>query len=373
MSAKEEPARLAYINVTRGFAILLVILVHTAQSIPNLPSIAASLAKSGQFGVQLFFVASALTLCLTAKGIEFTPRKTSAFYARRFFRIWPMYTLGVATYLCVHIATQWRSWPEYAIEPYTLQNILINITLINGLVPGANNVIVPGGWSIGTEILFYLAFPPLYSWAINADSPNRSANRLTLLTTLILIAYALVLRAAEIPLKNNTFPYYFIALQFYVFAAGSALYLHLESSRPNHATANIAARYFLGTLPSIAFSSALLESAMPLTISAVAVSCFYGITTYRSKMEGMTRVASIGNRSFSIYVLHFLFAWHAVRFLYRHIPGLPEGTLGLAIFTPLVTLASYIAAGYTEKYIEQPFIRLGKQVSKRLQSAGEHA
>lgn len=47
----------------RGLAILAVILVHTSQKVDIGAGRLALLAAYGQMGVQLFFVASAFTLC----------------------------------------------------------------------------------------------------------------------------------------------------------------------------------------------------------------------------------------------------------------------------------------------------------------------
>jgi peptidoglycan/LPS O-acetylase OafA/YrhL len=43
-----------------------------------------------------------------------------------------------------------------------LTSISANILLIHGLIPSACNNVVPGGWSIGTEVIFYCLFPMIY-------------------------------------------------------------------------------------------------------------------------------------------------------------------------------------------------------------------
>lgn len=55
--------RFDYIDALRGVAILMVIAVHSSQSVTNLPALVSKVASYGQMGVQLFFVLSAITLC----------------------------------------------------------------------------------------------------------------------------------------------------------------------------------------------------------------------------------------------------------------------------------------------------------------------
>ena len=55
----------AYIDVMRGLAIILVVITHTAQSVGLPKGSVFGLTQFCQFGVQMFFVASALTLSLS--------------------------------------------------------------------------------------------------------------------------------------------------------------------------------------------------------------------------------------------------------------------------------------------------------------------
>src|ERR1700722_19001252 len=77
-----SPRHFDYINALRGYAILMVIAVHTSQAFPDLPNWFAKILNQGARGVQLFFVTSALTLSMS-----WVARKESAanFYIRRLF------------------------------------------------------------------------------------------------------------------------------------------------------------------------------------------------------------------------------------------------------------------------------------------------
>lgn len=91
-------AKLRYIDSLRGLAILAVLMVHCGQyGINKYPDLIANIINTGGRGVQLFFVASAFTLFLSLARRSETVK--SNFYIRRFFRIAPMYYLGIAYYL----------------------------------------------------------------------------------------------------------------------------------------------------------------------------------------------------------------------------------------------------------------------------------
>src|SRR5258708_25384528 len=94
--------KLNYIDALRGIAILGVMVVHCGQFGSNhYSSIFQNIILDGAMGVQLFFVASAFTIFLTfanRQGKEINP--AGNFFVRRFFRIAPMYYLGIIYYLC---------------------------------------------------------------------------------------------------------------------------------------------------------------------------------------------------------------------------------------------------------------------------------
>lgn len=131
--------RFAYIDALRGYAVLGVVLVHSSQT-----SGFGEQAHFGASGVHLFFVASALTLMFSWHDRN---DGALAFFTRRFFRIAPMFWLSIPIYVGLNIdAYTWQVlsaalflqfvWPEWII-----------------------GYVVPGGWSVCAEIIFYCLFP----------------------------------------------------------------------------------------------------------------------------------------------------------------------------------------------------------------------
>ena len=95
--------KLKFIDSIRGVAILMVILVHTAQRISGLGVLASTITMYGQMGVQLFFIASAYTLCLSSQRRANETLPYIKFGIRRFFRIAPAYYSGILTYFVISV------------------------------------------------------------------------------------------------------------------------------------------------------------------------------------------------------------------------------------------------------------------------------
>jgi peptidoglycan/LPS O-acetylase OafA/YrhL len=161
MDHVERAAHLLYIDCLRGYAVLMVITCHLTFEFPELPYLVRRLTSSGWFGVQLFFLASCLTL-LRSWHFEASnrPPDVRAFFIRRFFRIAPAYYTAAAFYF-------WLSPPPQGFDPW---QAFTTATFINAWWPDWTPtvrgawVVVPGGWSIGVEFSFYAVFPIFAAW-----------------------------------------------------------------------------------------------------------------------------------------------------------------------------------------------------------------
>lgn len=148
--------RLTYIDGLRGIAIAGVILTHAA-SITNLGGLPKNLLLLGSMGVQLFFVISAFTIFLSLSKTDGIKTQFRDFYIRRLFRIIPIYWIGVILYTIVYGlgSRGWLDGPE-------LWHYPLHVFLVNCFHPDVTSSVVPGGWSISTEVMFYLLVPVLY-------------------------------------------------------------------------------------------------------------------------------------------------------------------------------------------------------------------
>jgi peptidoglycan/LPS O-acetylase OafA/YrhL len=144
--------RLPQLDVARAIAILMVMGVHAGQCVPNLSGAALTVANQGARGVQLFFVASAFALMLAwhARNDGVVP-----FYIRRLFRIAPMFWLAMIGFLSL----SGLSSRYYAPDGIGWGHVAATALFLNGFWPSAITSVVPGGWTIVVEMMFYLLFP----------------------------------------------------------------------------------------------------------------------------------------------------------------------------------------------------------------------
>lgn len=159
----DDPGRVAALDMTRGVAILMVVLVHSSQMVA-FPGLLANLTSLGRYGVPLFFILSGFLMGrLYGTGTEWNLRR---FASRRAGRLLPAWWTFLALWLLAFAV-----FPE---EPFALAGfsaeakgawitagIVLSILLLNDLTPVTTNLFVPGGWSISAEALHYSLFPRL--------------------------------------------------------------------------------------------------------------------------------------------------------------------------------------------------------------------
>ena len=366
-----------YIDSMRGIAILMVILVHTSNALIVDSGVLSTLSKYGQMGVQLFFVASAFTLCLSFSKRKDEHAPILAFYIRRFFRIAPMYYLGIAGYCILRTLINYVNSGEIIVpDQYTPINIMANALFFHGVYEPANNNIVPGGWSIGTEVLFYLIFPLLMLVLY-----KRLKGKLALILSfpiVVFVALALVINSLPVStVENNSFIYYSIFLQFPVFAIGITLFFLLESYEAlllRMSVSFIALLFIIFSTLSIYVGwESQIENAFIFVPFLSAISFFFLVELFRriDKLN-LNILIRVGQRSYSMYLIHFFFAYHVTGILNKHILSQFFSIEFSLLLTYLFSAcASYIIAGYTYKFIEVYFIKLGSSMIKRISSSYE--
>jgi peptidoglycan/LPS O-acetylase OafA/YrhL len=363
----------AYVDMLRGIAVLMVVLVHTAQMIPNLSPIADVSATYGQMGVQLFFVASAYTICLSFDRRQDEPIRVTSFYLRRFFRIAPLYYCGIVVYFVAHLCKQLYSIDGVvSAAPYTFWNVLLNVSFLHGLVPAANNNIVPGGWSIGTEMLFYAIFPALFqicNWFRKKFGPIGMTYVLLVAITSNFVLQT-CLYGSWLAIRNNSFMYFNIINQLPVFIVGIvAFFVTRDGLLPRSAfTPRILVIGFVafsvGTIILWRLEINVLFAVIPTT---AAISFFFLLNFLRCTGWHSRVLLRIGEVSYSIYVFHFIFAWHVI-------PGIAKSFQSVVHADLLLVVSFFSAAGLSiflatiaEKLIEARGISVGSKLISYVQ------
>src|SRR5579872_549875 len=146
------------LDLLRGVAILLVLLVHCAQMTTSIiPGLESFALKYAELGVQLFFIVSGYTMMLTyGDRVDFAA--ISSFYIRRAFRIVPLFWVAIVFYVVITKGEGVKFW---APDGISAKDVLLTALFLHWCSPTALNSVVPGGWSIAVEMQFYLLFPLL--------------------------------------------------------------------------------------------------------------------------------------------------------------------------------------------------------------------
>jgi peptidoglycan/LPS O-acetylase OafA/YrhL len=296
----DHPRHLAYIDAARGWAFLGVLTFHAFGRAPVKNYIVQSLASSGNYGVQLFFIASALTLFMSLESRRTKDdRPITYFFIRRFFRIAPLFYFGIVFYLLA-----WGTGPrDFAPDGIHPHQVILTALFLHGWWPDAINSVVPGGWSIAVEMNFYLLLPLLFLFLTTLRRAVIAFLISAPITIGISIAVTKLTHASLDPQLFSGFTYYWLPRQFAVFLLGIIVF-HLSRKPVAPHTATVAA--ILGLLGVIAVS--LLGLRVPDSYLAHSI-CFAVILValrsapLRLLVNPATRL--LGTLSFSAYICHF--------------------------------------------------------------------
>lgn len=366
------PPKLHYITALRGWAILLVVLVHNglygATDARYFVSVWKTVVNQGARGVQLFFVISAFTLFLSMAKRKQERHPTRNFFIRRFFRIAPMYYVGIVFY------SFWFSQvqpPQPAVV--TPANVLANLTFLHGVSPYWINSLVPGGWSITVEMCFYILAPWLFQRLRTVDQAVRFLAWAIVASCLLSIGLTALRPIADAELWY-AYLFSFFPNQLPVFGFGILLYLlaapseHAKTLRPT--TYLLAAGTMLFVLATGFGNNFLLRTGavsegQHYWFAAAFVLLALGLRAHSPRLLVNPVINYLGEISFSLYLVHFVPLFILSK-LGRSDLITPVGSLtallGFGLRYLLVLASSVVVATFFYRAIELP----GQQLGKRL-------
>ena len=369
-------ARHDYLDALRGWAILGVVATHGAYSTGKaFPG--AGVAFDGRYGVQLFFMVSAFTIFLTLdRAREHGAPDWRAFFIRRFFRVLPMFWVGIVLYMFAPGRD-----PVCARLHYSPLDYALTALLQHGWEPRLINSIVPGGWSIAAEGAFYLVVPLCYRFV-----RGWQAAVWLLLGTLVfseignrLFAAAFDGHLVGTDLNVDEAVGYISAwfpTQLPVFACGILTYFlarAADSARPAGASASTGAVLLAvaGTLMYTAYDFGkhgwLLEHVC-YALAFVPLMLGLKLCPLRLLVNPATRF--LGRISYSVYLLHFVVLQLALNSLNTFLPEPWQQSLPAFLILCTATLAGSSALAWlTFRWVEQPFVDLGHRLARRLANA----
>ncbi len=358
-----------YIDALRGFAILGVVLVHTSQWVSPSAGIPALIAKNGARGVQLFFLASALTLFLSIeKRREHESRSVIKFFIRRFFRIAPLFYLAIIAFT-LYSGMSERYWAPDGISWW---HIALTATFLHGWHPETITSVVPGGWSIAVEMTFYLFVPYLFLKLKDVRSTV-----IALLASLVFVRIssklATIVLSSMYPesqqylVSGFTFLWFFSQLP--IFLLGILTY-HVIRAHPNQDKVLSAAFLCVSFFLAAAFLQAsTFQTLLPQHFMYGVVFAFFALALhFDPESMFVNRVTTlIGRLSFSIYIVHFMIL-NLLKEVFDN--GFPMmGTSGFALAYLLVLGLSMGLSSILYRAVEIPGINLGKRVIATLEQS----
>ncbi|WP_109482403.1 acyltransferase [Paraburkholderia sp. C35] len=388
-TAARDDARVAALDAGRALAIVGVILVHLALFMPALPPWLQAVSDMGQYGVQLFFVISAVTIMLTLE--EETKRFgddrsliARRFYVKRFFRIAPLYYVAIAVYslgnqLAAHFGTQ-------VTAPHGVADVIANLLFIHAWLPSAVNTVVPGGWSIGVEMCFYL-FAPLIFVA------TRTRRGLWRASLVLLVFSALMLMAgacsdAVCTVENNSFLYYWPPTQLPCFVVGLVLARYgkrlllrdgIRLTMFGVVCALAACALLVALLYATGSGLGFAHWLAPTIAACAAAVLLLVLAQLPRRYPGARLVAAFGQNSYGLYVWSFI-AILTVRFALKTPLDALDHRMPVAGFIAAAVFAcctSYVAARISATRIERPCAQWARQMllprvarEKRIEGVG---
>jgi peptidoglycan/LPS O-acetylase OafA/YrhL len=342
--------RFEYIDALRGYAIIGVMTVHGGLCVDGLDVQATAW---GARGVQLFFVVSALTLMTswTERGDG-----AEAFYIRRLFRIAPLFWLAIVFYLWL-----WGTRPTgYAPDGIATWHVVMTAAFLHGLHPETITSVVPGGWSVADEVLFYAIFPFLAAFL----TTTFRAAVFTLVTAWLAAqfwrsapGFVPALFPDEPRDLVSTFTFLSFPYQMTAFAAGILAFhtIRLAANRMPHWLVQASLVAAIALLILRGHENVHDVPAFGLLFAVVAATMGLGGGRYLVNPV----IRHIGKVSFSAYLIHFSLLGPVT--VFSHWLGV-TGAWGLAVILPTLMLATTMISTITFLLIEKPAINLGRGV-----------
>jgi peptidoglycan/LPS O-acetylase OafA/YrhL len=355
MSENNHIKRYAYIDALRGYAILMVIAVHSSLYFSDLPHTIKILTDQGARGVQLFFVASALTLCLSwrARGGGLAP-----FYVRRLFRIAPMFWLAMVFFL----TTQGLGPRLYAPDGIGPRHIAMTALFLHGLLPDTITSVVPGGWSVADEVAFYAIFPLLF-FALSRMTLSRAIVSTIVVTLVCILISRIAGRYGQfLPEQDQGLWGAFIVLwfprQFPCFIFGMLIFkIATTGHPPSRATARVlvvASAAAMVAIPLLENVKYITPLGLPITYGSLFAIFSFGLMAWQPKVIVNNVIGWIGKISFSGYLIHLA--------LISRVPLIrpfDSPTLDFTVMFAIIGVLTVAISSVTYLMIERPMIKFG--------------
>lgn len=347
----------------------MVVLVHSAGVVAPESNALKYITSSGARGVQLFYIASALTLCMSWRSrsvLEIAPQRN--FFIRRFFRIAPMFYVATIFYVLLYGLAP-RYWAPNGVDWWFIP---VTMLFLHGFHPETITSVVPGGWSIAVEMNFYILLPFL----LRHISTAQRAALFFMLTILLFAVQRFSVQYLLEPLYPpaqkylvQSFEYLNFLGQLPVFAIGILAYHVFFDKYLKKRALPLCWIAIFGSIGLYILIPApvvyrVLNNHIVLSIGFAAVALTLADFPWRIIVNPV--VILFGKLSFSMYLTHFA----VLHFFSRlHVPQYYVAQADVASilhFVSVVAVASLISYGFY-RLIEVKGIAMGKRVIDKLE------
>lgn len=374
----EGKPRLDWLDGLRAYAIAGVVAVHASvlafqKQATWTDGLTFTVTGLGRYGVQLFFVISAMTAYYTLGRHRPSARGFGAWLTKRYLRIAPLYYLAIPLYFGVLQGMNWgRMHAGRAPLPvFGARDALFNVLLIHSWTVHGNNNVVPGGWSIGVEVMFYVLAPLCFL----IYRRHAVVCLLSYAAIAVLCLWGTHVRAGG-PVENGSFLYYWFPAQFPAILCGLALcrltdrWMYTHAPAPRRAV--LLAAMLLLPLAAVTYVCGIGGNSHNLLTPTLAalVSCCLVVLARGPWQRAFANnwAVWLGRISYSMYIVHFvvLEAITAMEARTHLLARLPEKTAWLLVFATVLAVSSGIAM-LTKRLIEDPGIRFGHILAARIE------
>jgi peptidoglycan/LPS O-acetylase OafA/YrhL len=345
--------RLIFLDCVRGIAALAVLFEHAGDHLfPQFRAFTHDTFSFGKFGVTAFFLTSGFVIPLSFERGGSLRR----FWVSRFFRLYPLYWLSIA----LVVALYWLETPYGAgssFGAHLARNTLVNMTMFQEFVgiPDAQGLY----YTLSMEMAFYILFSVLYVTKLNHLSLRIAWGGWVLLAVGGLAGPLVFHR--RVPLAGL---FYLLCL-----LVGTSAYRHFTGEASGKILAALLGCVACTTIAEAYCNYVLIKKddvTERFTFWAVflpwaSAYCLF-LAAYSLRGREFPRLfAWLGAVSYSVYLLHSPFT-----------SLVPLWSNRLYTFVGILVLTLTIAS-LSYRFVEQPFISLGKKVYLRLSTPRREA
>lgn len=337
------------IQILRFVAAYLVVLMHATQAIAlRLGNDPEAYWKTGSVGVDIFFVISGFIMESLVSGQVGPGRRqrfTAAlnFLGRRIVRIVPMYWLATLAKVALVLAL-----PGLALRTsLDLQHLLASLVFLPSPAPwGLVEPVLPVGWTLDFEMLFYLAFTFCIAFGVSR------------LATLLVI-FAALLGVARFWPHSPALAFFGRSILF-EFALGMAIAIAYRRFPTRHPLWGLACIVAGSALIAGGLHDAIADRFLSWGLCAALI--VFGTLHVEPHLKGSRtarHLARCGDSSYSTYLFHtFVVPATAIAL---GAAGITDGNLALAA----IAIAVFLVCETFHHVVEKPVIRLFKRRGPR--------